>query len=225
MDVAGVFVDIVIATERDAVIRPYVVSLARRARRDAEDSAEGASLLIEPHADVDERHAGLFQRPDDGPLVRSAVDADEDEVHIRELAGVGGVDRIRVRDHVPVETAVHGGEMLGLQRPGPELCQRDRAGRPERVVVQELVAVEDVEFAHGRLSYQIEDVRPRAPDPEDRHLPLLLELRGRHHHPRAARGAVVVAEDRLVLLVSIAANVAAVAVGSIASASCERIRR
>ena len=42
--------------------------------------------------------------------------------------------------------------MLGLQRPGPELCQRDRAGRPERVVVQELVAVEDVEFATGALA-------------------------------------------------------------------------
>ena len=89
--------------------------------------------------------------------------------------------------------------LVGLQRAAGQILHRGGPGRPEGVVLQEPVAVEQVDLPHRGLGDQVQDEGAGTAQAHDRD-PLALRLPGHRLDAGPAGGGVEVEEDRVVLL-------------------------
>ena len=145
-----------------------MVALRVRAGRHAELSLQRFTDEIDAHAHVDKRYSLRFEVLDDGPFGLILIQADEDKAHSLELCDVCGVHVVGVGEEFPSHGLVCFREVFCFGEPSVKIFARRCAGGAERVVLQEEVAVKEVELARGGLCYQVEHVRPGAAQADDR---------------------------------------------------------
>lgn len=78
-----------------------MVPVIGRAGRGPQDSGESGLNFFNPHPDVDEAYAPLFQLLNNQLLGRTSVNADENEIHILQLFHIGSVDVFSMSKDVP----------------------------------------------------------------------------------------------------------------------------
>ena len=140
---------------------------------------------------------------DDQPLRVAGVEGQEREGDAVEEVNVVGAERDIVRHDVAVHPAVDALQIIDLLRRLSQFLQARRARRAKRVVGQELVAVEEPDFADRRLGDEVEDVAAGAAAADDGD-PLIDEPLGQDADPDPVGGGLDIVEDAVFLLFRLA---------------------
>lgn len=170
-----------------------------------QDAAEAAVRELQPHSDVDERNAERFELSDHGALFRACVHAKECKRNAVKqpqcfLAHLHGV-----RYDASMHPFINALQVLHLLRGIPQLLQRWRSRRAERVVRQEVVIIEQPNFLYWSLRDQVKNVAARATSAQDAHH-LVLQLACKRPQADPARCGIEVVEDAVFVFIIGAAD-------------------
>ena len=192
-------IDILRAAAGEGNALPHMIPLLRRTGGDTQDAAQRPLVELKSHADIDERGTDRLELLHDQPLRVSSVEGQECEGDAVKKVEIVGAQRGVVRHDIPVHLAVDALEILDLLGRLSQFLQARSAWRAKRIVGQELVVIEETDFADRRLGDQIQNVAASPTDADNRD-PLVDEALGQEADPDTIGRGLDIVEDAVLLL-------------------------
>ena len=126
-----------------------------RTRCNPDQPKQATIADLKAHSYIDERNAQLLKLFDYRPLSGTPINADEDKTHARQFDDVIFCEIVRVGYDPPMHGGVDVPQIVDLKGSILKLGERSGSGSTKRIVLKELVSIEEVNFFDRRLRDEI----------------------------------------------------------------------